>query len=150
MRKRVTTMAVLAATCAAFVLSACNPKAGEARISLSGPVTAKIDGPVVTCREAGDGGETVIPSWEWRGTIAGETASVSVTGVLAPKTVDSAEVTIGDDRWIDLGDPTRVHQISLDDDGTVRVEATLTHRLGPGSGPLTMVAVLRCPEWPVP
>ena len=144
-------MTVLAATCGALLLSACNPEAGEARISLSGPVTAKVDGPTVTCRPAGDGGETVIPSWDWTGTIAGASATVSVTGVLPAKTVDSAGVTIGDDRWIDLGDPTRVRQVSLDeDDGTVRVEATLTHRSGPGSGPLTMVAVLRCPAWPVP
>ena len=91
----------------------------------------------------------MIPSWDWTGTIAGEAAAVSVTGVLPDKTVDSAGVTIGDDQWIALGDPTRVHQVSLDDDGTVRVEATLTHA-GPGTGPLTMVAVLRCPEWPVP
>jgi len=143
-------MAVLAATCGGLLLSACNPEAGEARISISSPITAKVDGPVVTCREAGDGGETVIPSWDWNGTIAGQSASVSVAGLLPAKTVDSAAVSIGDSQWIDLADPTRVHQVSLDDDGTVRVEATLTHRFGPGSGPLTMVAVLRCPEWPVP
>ena len=68
------TMAVLAATCGGLLLSACNPEAGEARISISSPITAKVDGPVVTCRPAGDGGETVIPSWDWTGTIAGETA----------------------------------------------------------------------------
>ena len=74
---------------------------------------------------------------------------MSVTGVLPDRTVDSAAVRIGNDVWIDLGDPTSIRQVSLDDDGTVRVEATLTHG-GSGTEPLTMVAVLRCPEWPVP
>ena len=146
MRRLAATTAVLAAVSGGLLLSACNPEAGAARIDLSGPVTAKVDGPTVTCRPAGDGGETVIPSWDWTGTIDGEAAAVSVTGVLPDMTVDSAAVSIGDDTWIVLGDPTSVHQVSLDDDGTVRVEATLAHG---GPGPLTMVAVLRCPEWPV-
>jgi hypothetical protein len=145
-RGRVAAAALLVTV--AGLLVACNPEPGGGELTVSGAVEAENPPGSVTCREPGDGGETLIPTWEWSGTIDGEPANLGFSSQSAHTPTDGALV-VGDRMWLALGGITGGEVVvdRIDADGTLHVTATLPP--GPGSGPddVDVTASLRCPGW---
>jgi hypothetical protein len=142
---------VLVGAGAAF-LSACNPNAGEGRITITGAEVGEIAGPAVTCPPPGDGGE-VHSQWIWEGTFDGEETLVAFAGFYS-EVVDFAVLRVGDDvgRYYVAaapmlpGGPTTVHQERVDEDGTLHATATLVPVPGGGpGGEVHLDVALRCP-----
>jgi hypothetical protein len=128
------------------VLVACSPPPGEGQVTVTGALDAEDVAGTVTCRPPLDGGETYIPTWEWRGTIDGEAASLGVSSQTT-YTPSEGVFRVGSRAWYHFlpGAPGEIVAERIDPDGTLHMTATLPPLSGAGDVEIT--ATLRCPGW---
>jgi hypothetical protein len=125
------------------LLVGCNPTPGQATLTVTGAVEVEDPPGAVTCQKPGDGGETYVPTWEWRGTIDGEAASFLVSSQTAYLPNEGA-LTVG---TLLPGSPGEIVTERVDDDGTLHVRAHLEPWPAQGGDAVDIVAKVRCPGW---
>lgn len=129
-------------------LAACLPPGG-AKVTVRGAVIADDPPGTVTCRQPGEGGETHIPTWQWDGTIDGESAWIAFSSQTS-HVPDEGGLRVGDRSWVTLGGlPTgsTVTALPVTDDGTLLVAAHIVPQAGQPDGAVDIAAALRCPGW---
>jgi len=129
-------------------LAGCGVPPGGADVSVSGGVEADDPPGAVTCKNPGIDGETLIPTWQWDGTIDGQAARLAFSSQVS-RVPEEGGLWVGTRRWlrfVSFPPGSTITPQPVSDDGTLRVSAHL-EPIAAGDEAVDITATLRCPGW---